>query len=415
MNTETITPTTQEVKTLSSFDFNKAELTTFIADYQNLVVNEETFQEAKKAREVIRQKRYAIQAQQKKNDDQRIAWNKSELASNKSNAEELIAILEPTELLIDKGIKAIEEVKEAEKQAKLKADRELMEARAKLIIATGALFTGTTYVLNHQYIDTTELLELPEAKFDTALIGFQEEAAKIQAEKDAEAKRIADQEAEKEAAAAKVAADLKADQEKLAEDKRVQEKKEADFAAEQKRLSTEAHNNRLAAEKVIADEKAELEEERKKVIEDKQALLDEKIKQRKTSLFALGMAANGNNFLFHECEIWLESIIDSTDVEWSIALDRVTNEISLIKARIAKEAEDKKAADAKAFDEAEAALVKKIEALRPDKEKLQNFIKSLSQITGPEVQSKEALGILEMALSQLKDTIRFVEISIAAI
>lgn len=412
MTTETQTQPT-EVKVLSSFDVNKADLAVFIADYTNLVVTPETFEEAKKARLAIREKRYAIQNQQKKNDDARILWNKSSKESNDKNAKELIAILEPVELEIDKGIKVIEEAKEAVKQAKLQAEKELRESRAKLILATGAQFTGNTYFLTQEYVDLEELTNLSDKDFDKVLAGFTNAAKIIQDAKDAEAKRISDEEAAKEADRLAAEAKLKAEQEALAEAKRIQEEKEAAFAAEQKRITEEAFNKRLSAEKEIADKEAKVAAERKQVEADKKALVDAKIKQRKTALFALGMAIIGNNFIFHQCELYLESVTDSTDEEFASALERVTAEITIIKARLDLERQRKIDDDKKAIEESEAAARRKAQALLPDKEKLHDFVKSLLQVTGPEVQSEEARGIIEIAISQLRDTAKFIEISIA--
>lgn len=52
---------------------------------------------------------------------------------------------------------------------------------------------------------------------------------------------------------------------------------------------------------------------------------------------------------------------------------------------------------------------------RPDKEKLQDFIKSLGQITGPEVESKEATEILSSTLHIIHEATLFLTDQIKSI
>lgn len=118
---------TIEVKPLATFETSKADLITFVSDYQNLIVTPETFEDAKKARATIREKRYDIQRIEKSNNDQLNDLK----TQNKNNAAELLEILLPIENSIDAGIKTIEQKKAAEKAEKERLEREKVAAELK--------------------------------------------------------------------------------------------------------------------------------------------------------------------------------------------------------------------------------------------------------------------------------------------
>src|SRR3972149_5795777 len=103
-----------DLSILKPFDIQKEELQKLANDYTNLVVTEETFEEAKKARAVCRENRIGIEKILKHNKG--ILNGKK--AEQEAMAEELVAIISPTEDKIDSGIKAIEQKKELEKKRK---------------------------------------------------------------------------------------------------------------------------------------------------------------------------------------------------------------------------------------------------------------------------------------------------------
>jgi len=179
MPTGTDTPTS-EITTLSEIGITKSELAIFVADYANLVVTKETFDDAKKARLAIREKRFAIQKIQESNNDQINNLKKQ----NKSNAEELIAVLTPIEDAIDKGIKAIEEQKEKDKAEKMRLAEEKHNKRIASLIATGCVFDGINYKLNALEILATDLKGYDDVKFEDILSVFKSEAQSIAIKKE---------------------------------------------------------------------------------------------------------------------------------------------------------------------------------------------------------------------------------------
>jgi hypothetical protein len=285
---------------------------------------------------------------------------------------------------IDSKIKAFEAKKEEEKQAKLKAEQERIDARIKRITDTGADKNDISYILGSAYIAHEEFASLSDNIFERIVLTFETEAKAIAEKKAEEEAKLKAEEEEKERKRLADEAKLKADQEEVARKQKEQEEKDAQLAAE-----------------------------RTKIEEEKKAIHEEKVKSRKTALFNLGMAFTVHAFVFGDYEISFEFVEKSDDWDTFYALASET--VAEIKAK--KEAELKAAAEreqkeAQDRKEKEAA---RLEALRPDEEKLNDFIKSLGNITGPELQTEEGRGILEHAISQIRDTQTFIRESLSAL
>jgi hypothetical protein len=230
---------TIQIKPLATFESTMDDLITLVNDYANIVVNDETFEEAKKARATLRNKRVEIQKIEKQNTDQLNDLKNQ----NWANAEKLIAIITPTEDKIDSGIKAIENRKAEAKAEKERIEREKIEAAIRL---------------------DQERVAKAEA----------DRLAKIEAEQKIEAERLA-------ALQADIDAKNKAEQERLDKIKAEQEEKEQAFRAEQLRIQKEqqereakikAEQDKMEAEKrAIAEQKAREDAEKKRLAELDQA------------------------------------------------------------------------------------------------------------------------------------------------
>lgn len=114
------------IKPLTPYPAIADELNQMVKDYKDTLVTEETFDEAKKVRGIIREKRYTLQNIAKENAS--IISNAGKV--NKALAEELISIIRPTEDRIDGDIKKIEDKKAEEKAER---DRQKAERKAELV------------------------------------------------------------------------------------------------------------------------------------------------------------------------------------------------------------------------------------------------------------------------------------------
>lgn len=215
---------TIEIKPLATFQSTMDDLIALVNDYSNLVVNDETFEEAKKARAALRDKRFEIQKIEKQNTAQLNDLKEQ----NWENAKRLIAIIAPTEEKIDSGIKAIEQRKAEVKAEKERIEREKIEAAIRLD-------------------------QERKAKAEA------DRLAKIEAEQKAEAERLATLQAE-------IDAKNKAEQERLDKIKAEQEEKERAMRAEQERIQKEQKER----EDKIKAEQAKIEAEKRAIIEQKE-------------------------------------------------------------------------------------------------------------------------------------------------
>lgn len=114
------------------------ELSELADRYQNMVVSPETFNDAKKARMELRDKRYEIQKIAKENNSL-INQAKKKFADK---AEELISIIRPTEDDIDSKIKSIEEKKAEEKRKRDEERQRIQKERMDKITDLTSKFNG---------------------------------------------------------------------------------------------------------------------------------------------------------------------------------------------------------------------------------------------------------------------------------
>lgn len=319
---------TQEIVTISPFEKTKEELIAFVADYKNLVVTDETFDEAKKARIVLRDMRYKIQETEKENTNKlnelkTINWERSK---------ELIAELTPTEEKIDKGIKAIEQRKAAIKAEKERIEREKVEAEIK---AEQERLAN----IERERITAVEAAQKAEA----------ERLNKLQAEIE-ERNRI--------------------EQERLNQIKAEQEKQQAAILAEQARIQKEQSEREA---KIKAEQEA-IDRQKREIEEARQREANEKIRQA-------------------ELEHARKEAAENAHIQAEAKAKREADEIAATIERDKKEAI-------------------RLEALKPDMEKLKDFAKVLVNLPVPIVKSKEANTIAKSVRGTINDIVTFIDTEI---
>lgn len=280
---------TIQIKPLATFESTMDDLITLVNDYSNIVVNDETFEEAKKARATLRNKRVEIQKIEKQNTDQLNDLKNQ----NWANAEKLIAIITPTEDKIDSGIKAIENRKAEAKAEKERIEREKIEAAIRLDQERVAKAEADRLakIEAEQKIEADRLAAL-QVEIDAKNKAEQERLDKIKAEQEAketamrkEQERIQKDQQEREAK-------IKADQEKIEAEKRAISEQKAREEADKKRLAELDQAKKEAAEKarieVEAKAKRQAEEKAIAIQRDKEeAIRQEALKPDKTRLIEL--------------------------------------------------------------------------------------------------------------------------------
>lgn len=194
MSTKIKTKEKEEVKSseiviLDVYAINKKELQSLVDGYKNLIVTEENLKDGKAALQVLRQKRYDIQNQQKANDKMRIEWNSKYMNSNKAKAEEYISLISPVEDPIAEQVKRIEDIVQIEKERIANEKRLALEAKTKRIIDTGAIMVDGGYELGNTFIAIDEISFLQDEAFDIVVSGFEKVAKKMADEKEAAEKQ----------------------------------------------------------------------------------------------------------------------------------------------------------------------------------------------------------------------------------
>ena len=109
---------------------------------------------------------------------------------------------------------------------------------------------------------------------------------------------------------------------------------------------------------------------------------DKELKLRYDSLYSLGMAKSKDGFVFQEITIENIIITDASNSEWTRLLDTTCELIILRKGRLEP-------------------------SKKTDKEKLQDFIRSLGHITGPELMEKQSEEILKGSLILIHQARRY--------
>lgn len=124
------------LKKLDASDIKKAELQAMADKYANLVVTEETVEEANKARLSLRRERLDIQKDEKFNND---VLNKAKKI-NASKAEELIGLIEPREKELEAKIDKVKAaIEKREKEEKEKEEKRIAAHKAAITMIENLL------------------------------------------------------------------------------------------------------------------------------------------------------------------------------------------------------------------------------------------------------------------------------------
>jgi hypothetical protein len=161
------------------FPDNETELIQLADDNKNLVVTEELFDQAKKARQNLRAERFTIQKIQKANKG---ILNELK-GQNDSIAAKLINIIAPVEGEIDLKIKSIEAKKSEVKAAKDRAKAEQMtewNRKAQLILDhSDTLINALTVEDIENVITQVDQVDLTEDQFGAYLLIAQQNVSKV--------------------------------------------------------------------------------------------------------------------------------------------------------------------------------------------------------------------------------------------
>jgi colicin import membrane protein len=289
---------------LKPFDVAKAELIQMAEDYGKLVVTPETFEDAKKAREKIREKRFAIQNIVK---DNKAILNKLK-TTQEEQGEELINLILPTEERIDAGIKAIENKKAEEKARKEREEQERIQGRINLLFSLGMKFDGSAYVFEELRIDSLQIKHFNEKEFTDFTGKLKIEFEKAQKKK-VEEERLKKEEEER---LAKIREEQEAESNRLAAIKKEQDEKEAQLKAEQERIA----NEKKAEEEKIKRQREEMQAKQRTL--------------RSKELHGLGLAFTGENFKFYDIVINNSEIDSLSDEQWDKLIIDITPKIEAL-------------------------------------------------------------------------------------
>lgn len=273
-----------------------------------------------------------------------LKWQRVVLARHKALADPLDVL----EKNLKAKLKAVEDEKkrlaeEAERQ------RELMRnQRISKLLAAGFSFNGLLYSIGELVVSVDALQDYTDDDFAMVLNRGAKLNEQLEADKRAEQERQAKIKADEEAEAARIKAQEQAEAERI----KAENEAKAKELAEREAAITAKENEQKAAEA--------------KRLADRYIALDE-----------LGLVKIDNGFYEYpgsDIDVSGDEIQSKTDHEWIELLAFFRNEITLFKATIAAKAE-----------EAAEAEKKRIEAMKPDLQKLSDFATELKQMTGPEI------------------------------
>jgi hypothetical protein len=289
---------------------------------------------------------------------------------------------------IDNERARITQEAESKKQA-------ILQERAVKLSGYGMMLLDNVYILDDIRISVLQVKESDDFTF-TSLLAAVESKWKAKEEI-----RIADEERQRLLR-----------EEQLAKEAELKRKEEEIAAREQAIKDAEERIKREAELRDLAIKKAQEDAELARLSE-----INAKIRARETSLFQLGFAQQGDNFLFGPNKFSRDQIHAIDESEWPKALESIAKTVADEKARLEQERlareeaiRAKAEADAKkrmeeeqeadriaALEKAEAerAEALRIEALRPDIEKFNRFMQNMTAIPIPEFSTAEYIAFAE--------------------
>ena len=370
MNTQTQEQKPQLVR-LEPFEVAKAELQQLANDYKNLVVTEETYDDAIKARRVLKDARLNVEKKVKANKDILNGAKKS----LEQEGDELVLIVSPIEDKISAGIKLIDDKKEAEKKRKEEEAQKKIAARNASLAGYEMKYEDGTYTLGDHSISAVQIKVFSDAEFEE-FVGLVK----------TEYQKILDLRAEAELArkAEETRLELQR-QEQEAERKRLEE-----LQKEQDRV------NKLALARQ-EEERKEIEKQQEALRKEQEEFLRQKRDGRIYQLKEIGLNRNtaGSGYVFEDVFI-SDDEIDHADLKtWIETFSKAKVKMQYLKELAAEKEKELQALAEKEKEEAEKAAIARKEALRPDREKIAAFMSNLKTLQLPEVSSDEAIFIVK--------------------
>ncbi len=311
---------TTELQLLKPFDIQKAELQKLVDDYQNLVVTDSTLAEATKARKALRDSRLSITAILK--DNKKIL---NDLKSDQElKADELIAIISPTEDKIDEAIKAIEQRKENEKKAREKEALMKIQERTNKLHELGMKLSEDLFILGENQISVVQIKVFSDEEFDSVVKSAQAEVDRIEAQRQADI--LKEQEEKAAFELEKVAQE--AERKRLETIAKQQEEQQKAILAQQESARKESEAKQKAAEDKLAEEKALFEKqkaEQEEVIRKQQEDIINAIRRtREQQLTAVGMVfwPETSVYSYGNTHVSLAYLVAAEQNDWNLTLDQ---------------------------------------------------------------------------------------------
>lgn len=394
---------TPETKAMAEFNVTEAAIAE-IEEYQKLeIADSKDETNVRKCRQVVRTMRTDIEKRRKEIKAPLLAHGK--LIDQTAKA--LTARLMPTEQNLDEKIKAREAIAEAAKAERLAAEKTRLDViRAKMADLRVKAEAGLSADLSSSEIlaclDVLRPIEIPTAEYEE----FHVEASMIVQDgiirtEQSLATRIKIEDQQK--AQAELEAKNKAEADRLAKIAKDQKEAMKKAIAEKKKADAEAKAKREAEAAIIAQERKALEDEKVRI----KAEADRKAKEEAERIASLEKR--------EQIAAWTEyaAALESVWMNEAYAFNTTVNN------------ERKKAAEMAQFiylkkwdkaikhnaqidlgqamsDDIEAA---RIEALRPDREKLIAFAKMIGEIKLPDLQTEEGNEIAQIANALLRNCV----------
>lgn len=345
---------------LQKFDTNKEKIAELKKQFSGLKINgendKEGYEQVRKAVGVLRPLRTGVEKTRKAAKEKYLETGKG----IDSYAKELTALLEDIENPLKAMLDEVDNAKELRRQEEERRLLAKLEERRQQLIAAGAIYNGSTYSISFEEnvanTSDAELSVLEDNQFEFLLKGFTDISSMI-----AEAKRIADEEAEANRKLAeqqqKEIEEMKAERRKLRSmrmealgfvfsisrnvwvidnEAASNEIIGSDFGEMNTEQWTEYESKAIHVSEMIAEHLNQFQKEQKAEAEAK-----EKFDARVKSLIGLGLVNDGEQLCYKDINFHNVDITCMTDDEFKAQFEAATERMNVIKAEEEKQLKEK--------------------------------------------------------------------------
>ncbi len=403
-------------KQIVKYDVTEAKISEMRNLYMDLTVSDlkdqEGFEAVESGRKVIKGYRVATEKQRKVFKSDALEYGRMV----DSKAKEIFSLLEPIEThLVKEGDKIRDEEKriEAEKEA---AEKKKIQGRVDALLRVGVTmdYFDVASLSDDDFENTRQIAEAEWAAEQVRLDEerrIQEEAVEAERkEREAEIQRLADE------------------KERLEKWDKEQKEKEEKLRAEQR----EIQQRQQETEKALQEQRRKLEAEKKaedeRLDKEHRELADQKTKARTSALYNIGLKFDGEQFFYQDINVHITEFSIMPNAEFSALVAELEPKVKERKKEKAnQEAKDKAALEKRLTEEAEAraqkeaqdeadrlaqekieaeAEAERLEALKPDKEKLREFSNMIYVLAGDNLilESDEARKLYLSILEEITHT-----------